>query len=141
MSRDVDDWPQHLIEEVVPVRDPRAHQAQICRFVPPRPMGPEPGGGSLKRLLQQRRRSIVERVCERDPRLHPFEPMGFQRKRSKKRRRHAQWVDSGADVVNERGCCEFGAACSAANGGRCLQHDDALSGLGQDDRCRQTIRA
>ena len=87
--------------------------------------------------LDDERRPVVERVRERGGRLDPFdvEPEGVE-----ERRRRAERVNRGADVVSEAGERQLRGPGAAADRVLRLEDEDGASGLREGDGGGKPVR-
>ena len=99
-----------------------------------RVLAPEGRGGTL----DDEGGAVVERVRERGGRVDPFdvEPEGVE-----ERRRRAERVNRGADVVSEARERQLQGPCAAADRVLRLEDEDGASGLRQGDGGGEPVRA
>ena len=88
--------PQNLRREPRPLADKWFHDAAVHSSI-----APQFSSRRRQRALQNRGRSAVERVRQRQRRLNPFEPVLFQGKRGKDWRSHRQRMHRRADIVRK----------------------------------------
>ncbi len=58
--------------------------------------------------------AVVERMGEWSRRVNPLQTLSVQRQRRKKRRTRGEWMNGGAEIVEEAGQRELERACGAA---------------------------
>src|ERR1019366_10291204 len=86
-------------------------------------------------------RAIVQRMSDRGRRVDPLQAEIAEGERTEEGRRHAQWVDGRADIVDEAGERQLGRAGTAADGVFRLEDRDATAGAGERDGGGETVGA
>src|SRR5438445_13873823 len=85
---------QKFVSQFFPVARERFHQAPISARI-----ARELLCCKIDIPMQARRGTVIERMCQRNFALNPFEPESFERKRLEKRRPGSQRVNCGTNVV------------------------------------------
>ena len=112
--------PEHVAEQIVEAARPavRRHRARPCRPVP------SPAQVSSSERTMMPARAVVERVREVDLGVPPDQAVLGQRERGEERRRDAERVHGGADVVQQTGDGQLRGAGAAADRVLALEHRD-----------------
>ncbi len=109
MGRQYVERTQDFRGQIRPVIGERLHKA-----APAFPVRAEDGFGLAEVALEDYGGAIVERMGEWSGRVNPLQTVSLQRQRRKKRGARGEWMDGGAEIVEEAWHCEFERARGAA---------------------------
>ncbi len=132
--------PERRAEQIADQLLPRVGERSHEPAVGPR-IGAEAVRGLGDRPVQHDRASVVERVGERDLRMHELEPVLAQRQPAHEGRADHERVDRRADVVAEAGLRQLLGAGAPADRRRRLEHQHRAPRLCDRDRRGEPVRA
>src|SRR6267378_2697015 len=119
MSRDTDQRTESIRREIVPLADKRFDEPPVRATIRTKPRG-----GGIQRALEEDGGAVVKRVREGDGWLDPFQAFLHQAQPAEERRRGAQRMDRGAEIVDKTGEGQRrGAAASADRVIRLIDRD------------------
>ena len=118
-----------------PALHQRPHQPAIRARVPS-----QPRSRGVHRTFQHDRRSVIQRVGQRQRRVYPLKAVALQGQVAEEGRGEGQRVDGRTDIVSEAGQRQLGCARPAADRGRGFDHPHRPAGARQRHRRRQPVR-